>query len=377
MAKVSRGNYHVSVFHCPKTVRGQIRDYYELRWREFGAKFRESVTGKEAALARASEILDNLSKGSPGSLTEEDLREFLWAKSRLGTHSIREVVEAFLKESVEEGRYLDQVIVDFLIAQGKRGIGQLTVDKYRSCLGQFFHSCGQLTAPLKLSIPHIHAIAVEDIDAYLSRIPDPTTRKTHRQAIVALFRWARNKGHLPPDVQTVAERTDNPKVKPKDPVPFDVDTLTRILRRLEDEAPNLCVPVALGAFAGLRTSEICRLTKLEFPLYLTSDITKTNRRRVVQGYANLRGWIMARSGNGYLSIPIDWQARVSQICKAHNIAWVKNGLRKGFVSHAVAYEENISKVALMSGHSESVLRSYYQGLKTKEEANAWFTIFPS
>ena len=375
MAQVTRNGYKVSIFAVPRNG----RPYYELRWKEGGVTNRKTVLGLAVVNQTAREILDNLTQDVPGALSSHEIREFLRLKQRLQPWNIHDAVAFFLKHHGETVR-VSEAVLQFLEAQERRGLAEPTLLKYRGNLKAFcrashqgnkFGACmlGHLTTPM--------------LDEYLRTFEHTGTRTTRRQCLCAFFNWARKKGILPPDIQTVAERTDAPRLAVKDPVPLDVDTLEKILRILEKEAPELCWPVCLGAFAGLRSSEISRnpTPSEEGKIWLGSEETKTRHRRMVDMPDNLKiwkNWVEDKDAWEPVSCsyPSDWQIRASQILKAHGIDWLPNGLRKGYVSHAVAHYESIAKVALMSGHSESVLKTNYQGLKTKEDAQRWFNIYP-
>lgn len=368
--KLSRSGVTVFVFPTPKTIKGKTYSYFEIRYKEGGKTKRTTVSGDETtATEKAQRILDNLTLGVTATLTQADILDFQREKARLGDYSIHEAVSFFLRH---HGQTIStaEAICQFLEAQENRELSQRTRAKYRGALTQF---CKAKIQGNLMGAFNLGQVTVAMLDKYLANFQDPVTRISHRSILVNFWRWARAKGHLPPDTLTVAERTDCPQAPREDPVPFDVDTLEKIMRLLEQEAPELCWPVALGAFAGLRTSEIDRNPVVENGhIVLGSDQTKTRRRRIIEIPRNLLCWKVTQS-----PIPANWRKAVASICQDAGIPWVRNGLRKGYVSHAVAHYQSIAQVAIWSGHSESVLKTHYYGLKTKAEGKRWFSIFPS
>lgn len=53
-----------------------------------------------------------------------------------------------------------------------------------------------------------------------------------------------------------------------------------------------------------------------------------------------------------------------------------NALRKCYASYRLAVLNNIEQVAEESGNSPQIIREEYRELATKEEGEAWFSIFP-
>jgi hypothetical protein len=57
--------------------------------------------------------------------------------------------------------------------------------------------------------------------------------------------------------------------------------------------------------------------------------------------------------------------------------WKRNGLRNSYCSYRLALIQNDAQVALESGNSPRMIHQNYKELVTKEQAEAYFSVFPS
>lgn len=348
------------------------RLYYAVSWREGTQLHRRTVSSMEKAEALEQEITEKLAQGQ-STLTQRDTQEFHRLSKLLPAGVTLSDAVVYYMEHHCKTITIREAAVQFLQAQTQRGLTARSVGRDRLILEAFLNTYLPTTLLWKFT--------PNDLDTYLRTIPNPETRITHRQALVSLFNWARNKGYLPSDHLTAAERTDRPRRLVKDPQPLSADNLERILRHLEGHEDRwLCLPIALGAFAGLRSSEISREWErleenqpLTGVLYMSSEKTKTRRRRPIPVSGALTAWT-----NPSFQLPsqecwVMWQQKVRKILRKAGIPWVRNGLRKGYVSHAVEYHGSIADVARFSGHSEETLKTYYMGLVTHADAVKWNT----
>ena len=122
---------------------------------------------------------------------------------------------------------------------------------------------------------------------------------------------------------------------------------------------------------------------------ITASKAKTRSRRIVPLCDAAIAWLTpysARTGdvayyaetNKYAAaIMTDvWAAREAQGYFTEP-EWRKNALRHSFISYRLAETQNAHKVAIEAGNSENIIFKNYRELVTEEEANAWFSIFPT
>jgi hypothetical protein len=155
--------------------------------------------------------------------------------------------------------------------------------------------------------------------------------------------------------------------------------------------------LAIGAFAGIRTAEVCRLdwseVNLEKGLIETKrGKVKTRSRRLVPITPNpalfLKGVEEAeRSG------PVWGQSEPFLFDLMRNagndsgLKWKHNALRHSFISYRVAKIKNVNEVSMQAGNSPDMIFKHYRArlaevrrrreLATGEAAKPWFGITPA
>jgi integrase len=144
--------------------------------------------------------------------------------------------------------------------------------------------------------------------------------------------------------------------------------------------------IAIGLFAGLRPTEIWRLSwndiiwhKAQIDVH--GSTSKTARYRFVSMSANLLEWLAPyRSATGRIwkgSQP-NLNKRITATAKAAGIpSWPKDGLRHSFGSHYLALHNNAPLTAKEMGHRDTqMLFKHYNNRRNQDEAAAYFAIRP-
>lgn len=383
----SKGHHTVTVYHTPKFLRGKWRGYCEVRWEDHGVRNRVSKSSWSAATSFAKAKLKELVTGKLGVSQAEYSEYGAWKEElqELGV-SFQELVDCYRRNHVQViVTPLGTVIAEFLLAQKEKGVAETTWGSYKSVLNIFLEK-------LRATWPYsrdkgFDSVSVREVDGYLQGIPTASTRRAHRRVLVTLWKWARRKGYCPPG-DTVAEKTETPLVVKSDPVPFRYRQLCELMEILDQgeqgfeiDSAFLQLPVALAALGGMRTAEISRLRWEHFDfeegeIWLPSEVTKTNRRRKV---ALPKEWMkIFRKAQALIINPgvsASWQTKVAKLLEEHGVPWVDNGLRKGFISHAVNVMP-VDAVAAQTGHLVSTLETEYKGLVPTSESRAWMEIPP-
>ena len=142
--------------------------------------------------------------------------------------------------------------------------------------------------------------------------------------------------------------------------------------------------LAIGAFAGLRESEIKRLDWGEVNLQrgyveVKAAKAKTAKRRVVRIQPNLAQWLAPYSAVSGTVVPSNSRKKLDRVRKAAGLHhWSKNGLRHSFASYRLAATNDAAAVAAELGHSTSqMLYSTYRELVLPEEAERYWNITPA
>jgi integrase len=236
-------------------------------------------------------------------------------------------------------------------------------------------------------------ITTDDIDSWLKSLQGTSgrTRNNYRQALATLFSFARSKGHLSRGRQTEVEFSARYNDKGGEIgvySPAELDTLlTNIERRF--------VPfVAIGAFAGLRSAEIVRLTWDDVrwqhgDIELKKGKAKTASRRLAPLLPCLRAWLepfRKKSGpvlegiHDEFDLARQFRKAVAAIVDSEGkplIKIVHNGLRHSFITYRMAVLKNAAEVSLEAGNSPKMIFEHYRELRTEAEGKEWFAVMPA
>lgn len=138
---------------------------------------------------------------------------------------------------------------------------------------------------------------------------------------------------------------------------------------------------ALCLFAGIRPNErhgeIAKL-KPEFIRFDTGviliepEVSKVRMPRRITIQPNLAAWLRAYPFEPVDTYFIDHHRK--KVTRHFNLS--HDVLRHTFVSMFVAKFRSMGEAALQAGNSETIIRKHYLDLKTKEEAEAFFSILP-
>lgn len=248
--------------------------------------------------------------------------------------------------------------------------------------------------PFALAVPDLSAATEESLREYLRSLrtkPDkagrtrpvgPRRRDNVRDAIVRLFSFA-----YPDQKKTLAQKIDR-----LDAGDETVSTYTpaELSIMLEHVSTRWRPWMAIGAFAGLRTSEIFRLDWAHVKwqqrvIAVTRKVAKKVRiSRLVPMSENLLVWLAGcRDNIGRLYPAKTWSAlesahrrELKRLRKVTGLQWDNNALRHSFGSHRLAIVKSYAQVALEMGNSEGRVREDYNDPKDEEEGRNYFAILP-
>jgi integrase len=206
----------------------------------------------------------------------------------------------------------------------------------------------------------------------------PRSRNNLRVSLVTLFSFARHRGYLDKQRKTEAESVSKAKVKDSEVEVFTPEQMERILTG----APAKLLPfMTIGAFAGLRTSEIQRLewNEIDFEsgyIRVSAAKAKTASRRLVPIPENLRLWLAPLAGNGRVLQDKEIWRDVTARARNLGIEWPKNVLRHSAISYRLAELQDVAQVALEAGNSPQIIFKHYRQVVTPAQAERWFSINP-
>jgi integrase len=248
---------------------------------------------------------------------------------------------------------------------------------------------------------------VANLTRHLARLPDKNlcditladfpaitgsarTRVNAINAWVTFFRWCVRQGYLPYGEATAAERLEKPQVVrsiPSTYTPTDLRALLAAVKR-----PYLPW-LALAAFAGLRTEEVCPDPKSgksgvaweDFQwdrdiLIIRPETAKTGHRRVVPILPALRSILepLRASGSVGPHLPPHTPPKGGKLAETTRLGnviggWKRNALRHSWISYRAALV-GLARTSMEAGNSESEARKSYNDAKGGDEAEEWFGI---
>ncbi len=140
---------------------------------------------------------------------------------------------------------------------------------------------------------------------------------------------------------------------------------------------------ALCLFAGIRPcirfGEIMKLRPESVRLdtgviHIEPEVSKVRMKRLVTIQPNLAAWLQAFPLDKFPIIPPNAVNMHRRICKRFKLT--HDVMRHTFISMFVAKYRSMGEAALQAGNSESIIRKHYLDLKSKEEAERFFSILP-
>ena len=312
-------------------------------------------------------------------LSMEELAEFrAWRASRIKTKTVDEIRNELLALK-EEDSDLDAVYVTNL-----KGGWKLLCEAFGNRA--------------------IIDVSASELEAWLRDLKrTPRTRNNYRDASVQLFRFAREREYLPDSI-TVAEKVKRLKIKARadDIEIWSLAEMRMLLKHVREEYLPWMV---IGAFAGVRTEEICpNITSHKDPLrwediqwdekqiMVRAETSKVGRTRFVPMQCNLLAWLQSyRDRKGpVLTCPVNtlynelklMRTRIRKAAKnAKNeefekFTFKKNALRHSFGSYRNAIIRSIGQLSDEMGNSPAIAKCNYERPQPRAVADEWFSIMP-
>jgi integrase len=352
------------------------RYYLDLRPFGQGRKFFKTRAEAEAERLRQITLRERGGREAVG-LPLNELSTIVQARKKLATHG-RTLAEAatFFLDHLERIRRCNVTVAELanevLEAKRRDGHAPMYIADLRKRLSRFSRNFG--TRP-------IAGITVEELDNWLRNLDcAPKSRANFRANVGVLFSYAERRRMI--DSNPIL-RTARPKLPNNSPEIFRVDELSALLNAASKVAPDVVPMFAMGAFMGVRDSEIKRLNWNEIDLVrgfveLKASKTKSARRRIVEIQANLAEWLRPYAEMTGAVVPANARNKLDLVRKVAGLArWPKNGLRHSFASYRLAATHDAPRVASELGHtSPQMLYSVYRELVLPEEAERYWKIAP-
>jgi len=255
----------------------------------------------------------------------------------------------------------------------------------------------------------VHEVTHPQAAEYILDLPyAPVTKRHHKRTIAGAYAWWIEQGWA---VDNPAKKVRTPDVVTPEPEILKVDEMERIFRANEKVDPEVCGLLALGAFAGMRSSAISKVDyhEIDFAqrgIHTPAEKTKKRRRQWIEGLPeNLWAWLertpreaFEMSHRQFMHRRSEALKRAGLLIEADDIAYAnrkreekglarvnwkpkcppRNFLRHSFVTYHVALYRDAGKTALLVSHrNQQILFQHYLGIATKEQAERYFAINPN
>ncbi|HEY5915421.1 MAG TPA: tyrosine-type recombinase/integrase [Verrucomicrobiae bacterium] len=251
---------------------------------------------------------------------------------------------------------------------------------------------------------NIASVTAEDINKFLDdlRVSDDgpvvstRTRDNWADSIATLYEWSKVKRYVPFDYDEPSRitRLDNDEEGV-----IEIYTPAEMKALLDNADKELLPVLAIGAFAGIRTSEMLRLdwSDVKMDNGSSSIVVQKGKvkrryksRRIVPMTENLKAWLepyAKAQGPVWAWSEPQLHKRFQELAdkvetamrkrdKSIEFKWKHNALRHSFISYRVADVKDVPKVAVEAGNSPQMIYSNYLELVTEPDAQAWFAIRP-
>jgi integrase len=397
------------------TIYGKSRNYprYRLAYYVAGRRRQRTFNTYSEAKTEADRLVRDLAQGSQATaLTGEQSRdalaalerlqslyqstgrrvsllgavsEYVEASGKLNGHGLGDAVAGFLSGAATVQRKgLAEAIEDFIKShesKTKAGEGQRAQlsSKYhynRAIQLRRFAAAFPATAVCDLSKPLL--------DSFIGSLGEMSakSRNHHRAAIRQFLAWNMTKDFLSRTHRLFESEQMTPERANTAMVEFYT---ARELQSLLDAAEGpFRALVAIGGLAGLRTSELLRLTwadvwRVPGHIEVTAQAAKTRQRRLVATCPALKAWLTPfkqSSGKVWTMHEIVFQEHFRTLCEKLEVPRKPNGLRHAFCTYHFALHANENQTAAQAGNSPAMIHAHYKGLATKAEAVKWFAAKP-
>jgi integrase len=397
-AVVRVGNISVKIYQRQRpTTNGQTRVVFDVADYTTGARRFRGFSDAGDARREAEKIARQLATGETTAATMKNSEAASFGRALellkpvgislevaaanyakvcalLGGDKVVEAAEFFKRHRADqiETRTTAQVVQELLAAKKAMGKSSRYLADLRARLNRFALDFAT----------DISSITGPDVQRWLEGLSlAPRTAKNFQSCLNTLFAFAESHGYVLKGSNPVSH-TD--EIDGSSDAAIEIYTPTEIAALLKAAPAEFLPVVAIGAFAGLRSAEIERLSWSDIDLTagfieVKAAKAKTRSRRLVPILPNLASWLAplaAQSGNvwkGTVNSIIEARAKAA---KAAGVPWKANGLRHSFVSYRLASTQNASQVSLEAGNSPQMVFRHYRELVKPDAAQAWFAIAP-
>jgi integrase len=349
------------------------RNAWTLCWHDGIARQRKFVSDESDLQTLVKKIVAAFEQGEKivDNLTAERMRDYVEADTTLRGVNLAQLVKFYQEHVANQSISVSRLCELFLASR------QENSPRHKSSIRLHLD---KFSKTFRGSISAVKATAIDEY--LLKNFPGPKTRLNHRVSICSLFAFGQRKGYLPAGF-TEAQKTERPKISIVEPCTVSSPDMTKLLNECTNK--RLASFLVVSAFAGCRAAETQRLKWKDIRhdgVILGTTITKTGRRRIAEVSPNLIAWVESLRGEpeDFVTYPegefYNLYANLYRLCKKAGVVREQNALRHTFVSCHLELHRDPPRTSKTAGHSLAMLETNYLKLVSREEAEAWFNIFP-
>jgi site-specific recombinase XerC len=213
----------------------------------------------------------------------------------------------------------------------------------------------------------------------------PRTVRGHVKTLTAFWNWMVLRGYV---AENIFKSVPVPVVSESEPGFLTVEQMRALMKAAQADYPDAVAYFALGAFAGLRSSAICRMDWAEHirfeqrGILITGANAKNKRRQFVDGHEpNLWAWLEWAQNNAPEGFDLKarlWERRREQVAEKAGVVMPHNALRHSFCTFHCALYGDAGKTATLLTHrgNVAILYQHYKGNAGRGDAEKYFSIRP-
>ncbi len=365
-----------------RLFRGDRPSPYLIQWGHREHRKTESYRTLEEREARYQELVEQLAQEREECvLSRGEIQDFLAFRRAIGEATWVDVVAGWRENNERTGKTAStltvaQAVKSYLETfEARQKRGEVTANSLR----QRRHKLQMFTE--KFGDRLMNSITAPEIEGWIDSFgwTSAGTFNSYRKHICALFNKYRKDVPINP-TDSFSKRNDSID---------EVGILTpgetaRLFACAKQHYPEALGRLALEAFAGLRFSSSCRLSKsdinfVEKGILLPKNKIKTKRRFYLDGLPpNLWEWLAATNDACWAMNEAEWMHLKSKLFREAKVRHPRNCLRHSFCTYHVAAFKNPGLTATLLCHrNQDKLWDHYYGISNQPTGMAYFNIIPS
>jgi len=234
----------------------------------------------------------------------------------------------------------------------------------------------------------INEITSLDADKWIDSLTlSPMSKKHHRTIAHGLFNFAIDKGYYGAE-NPFATKRHRRKYHADEIMPECMQwrDVQKVMASAVEHEPSMIPALAIGFFAGVRTSELQLMDWQQIDLVagritVLPAVAKRRRARHITMEPNLVKWLMPHRQEKGMVAPEGekWRSRLDSVREKAKVEWPHNAMRHSYASHHLVKYNDAARTALQLGHGRdvSMLFEHYRSVVTPEDAAAYFDIQPT